>query len=94
MIKFSQFAKLTVICNVCFLITFINHYYGFLKDSAFTSIIILLGQLFAVFLNIIFLITYGYIVFIKKNEVAFESKILFYINIVIFIIQLYYYFIF
>ncbi len=94
MITFSQYTKLTVLCNICFLITFINHYFGFLKDSASTSTIILLGQIFAVFLNIIFLITFCYRVFIKKKEVVKELKILFYCNIVFFILQVYYYFIY
>lgn len=92
--SFSQYTKFTVLCNCCFLLTFINHNYAILSNTGFAELVILLGQLFAVFATI------GYFVWVMVRVVKYKIKptkeqhILFVINSIFLLLLVYYYFLF
>jgi threonine/homoserine/homoserine lactone efflux protein len=90
--QFNQFTKLSVLCNICFLVTFVNHFYKIMDHNPAWGNVIVLGQIAAVVITIIYFI--WVCLFIRKNWLNKEQKILFIIQVLFFMLHIYYNFYF
>ena len=87
MLKLLFFSRVAFICNVCFLLTFILQYSTWLPSQALSSTIIILGNVFALFLNLVVNILYG-IMMINHRSLHDIPRWLMIANFIFFIIQI------
>jgi hypothetical protein len=85
------FSRITLICNVCFLLALILKTIKGIDDNQFvTGTIAVLGLLLAVILNVLLLLISLFLFLTKKGDLIPRS--LFLINMLCFILQIFYFF--
>ena len=86
--KLLFFSRVAFICNVCFLVTFMMQYTSWLPVQVLSSTILILGNVFALFINFIVNVTYGIFLLSKKALFLQIPRWLVIANFLFFIVQL------
>ena len=85
--KLLFFSRVAFICNVCFLVTFLMQYSSWLPSHVFSSTLLILGNVFALFMNFGVNVFYG-ILLLNRKELLEIPRWLIISNFLFFIIQL------
>lgn len=86
--KLLFFSRVSFICNVCFLVTFLMQYTSWIPVQVLTSTILILGNVFALFVNFGVNICYGIALLNRRAVLLQFPRWLIIANFLFFIIQL------
>lgn len=86
--KLLFFSRVAFICNVCFLVTFLVQYTTWLPALFLSSTILILGNVFALIMNLGVNVFYGILLLSRRTELLQLPQWLIIANFLIFIVQL------
>jgi hypothetical protein len=86
--KLLFFSRVSFICNVCFVVTFIMQYVSWLPEMIFSSTIIILGNVFALFVNLVVNLAYGFLLITGSKKLLLIPRWLIIANFLFFVVQL------
>jgi hypothetical protein len=86
--KLLFFSRVAFICNVCFLVTFLMQYSSWIPTEVLSSTILILGNVFALFVNFGVNIFYGIFLLNKRALLLQFPRWLVIANFLFFMIQL------
>lgn len=85
--KLVFFSRVALLCNICFLITYLMHYIPALENGIITSTIIILGNIVSIVINILINGLYMLIILLGKPVMQFVPKWIIIINFLFLIVQ-------
>ena len=86
--KLLFFSRVAFICNVCFLVTFLMQYLSGFAETVLSSTIIILGNVFALFMNFGVNVFYAILLINRRSLLLEIPRWLIIANVLFFIIQL------
>lgn len=87
MSKLLFLSRVALLCNICFLLTFLMHYVPALENGIITSTIIIMGNIIAIVVNVLIHLIYLILFFIGRSILSLIPVWLMVINFVFLIIQ-------
>ena len=85
--KLLFLSRVAVICNLCFLITFLMHYIPFVSNGSIPSTIIVLGNVVSIVINVLMNAVYILILLAGKPLIRYVPVWLIATNFLFFIFQ-------
>ena len=85
--KLMFFSRVALLCNVCFVLTFLVRYVPSLKEGFFVSTIIIIGLVLSIVINVIINLLYLLVVAAGKPIGNFVPVWLAIINFLFFVLQ-------
>ncbi|MBA4166804.1 MAG: hypothetical protein H0X41_04570 [Chitinophagaceae bacterium] len=85
--KLLFFSRVALICNGCFLVTFLMHYISDIRNGVVPSTIIILGNVLSIVINILLNVIYAMLFLAGRLRMAGVPRWLVAVNFLFFIFQ-------
>ena len=86
--KLLFFSRVSFICNVCFIVTFLMQYLSWIPSLFFSSTIVILGNFLALLVNFSVNCAYGFLFFVNMKKLLVIPRWLIIANFLFFVLQL------